>query len=282
VSGILWLASFPKSGNTWIRAFLANYVADARLPVEVNTLPDFAYGDMRSNYYAQVAGRPAASLGAEEIDHLRPAVHRFLAGSRPGMVFVKTHTRLTTSNGVPTITPDVTAGAIYVVRNPLDVAVSFAHHYGLGIDEGLRALCFPDLQIEAKEGHVRQLIGDWSSHVASWLEAPGLACLMLRYEDMMSAPQTTFGRVVQFLNLGKDRERLKRALRHSSFRVLAEQEQRTGFVERSKNADRFFRRGVVGSYREELSSAQAATMIDVHRVRMTQLGYLAADGRLLV
>ena len=50
---ILWLASFPKSGNTWLRAFLANYLADPPSPVDINTLPDFAFGDMRSEPYAQ-------------------------------------------------------------------------------------------------------------------------------------------------------------------------------------------------------------------------------------
>ncbi|MFO1146480.1 MAG: hypothetical protein U1E33_08040 [Rhodospirillales bacterium] len=60
MGGILWLASYPKSGNTWLRAFLANYLADAPTPVDINTLPDFAYGDMRSDYYpSSPVSRPA-------------------------------------------------------------------------------------------------------------------------------------------------------------------------------------------------------------------------------
>lgn len=282
MSGILWLASYPKSGNTWVRAFLANYLADRPLPVDVNTLPDFAYGDMRANYYAQVSGRPAAELAEREITRLRPQVHRFLAQSRPGLVFVKTHTLMTVIDGVPSITPEATAGAIYVVRNPLDVAVSFAHHYGLTMDQGARAVCFSGLEIEPKDGHIRQVIADWSSHVRSWLAAPGLNRLMLRYEDMLASPQRTFASVSDFLRLPKDRERLKRAMRHSSFRVLAQQEQQGGFVERSKNADRFFRRGQAGSYRDELSAEQVQMILDAHRPLMTELDYIASDGRLLV
>lgn len=279
---VLWLASYPKSGNTWLRAFLANYLADSRAPVDINSLPDFAYGDMRSNYYEQVAGKPASELSWREINQLRPQVHHFLAQSRPAPVFVKTHSVLTTILGVPTVTPEATFGAIYVARNPLDTAVSFAHHYSLPPDEGVKALCFRELRIEPKQGHIPQPISDWTTHVRSWLGAPGLYLLTVRYEDMVASPQRSFGSVIEFLKLPKDRERLKRAIRHSSFRVLAEQERRAGFVERPRAADRFFRRGGVGGYRDELTAEQIATIVAQHRETMTELRYLDVAGRLVV
>ena len=282
MSGILWLASYPKSGNTWLRAFLANYLADTPGPVDINTLPDFAYGDMRAEYYAQVSGKPAAELPWADINALRPRVHDFLARSRPGVVFVKTHTLLTILDGVPTITPDATAGAIYVLRNPFDVAVSFAHHYGLTIDEGVRALCLPELRIEPKAGHITQIISDWSNHVESWIRPPGLRRLTLRYEDMLAAPQGTFGKVLDFLQMPKDRERLKRAIRHCSFRVLAEQERKRGFVERPRNADRFFRKGGAGGFRHCLSAEQVAALIDRHRPMLREQRYLDDRDQLLI
>jgi hypothetical protein len=282
MSGILWLASYPKSGNTWLRAFLANYLADAPSPVDINTLPDFAYGDMRVEYYEQVSGKTATELGWADINALRPRVHHFLARSRPGIVFVKTHTLLTTIDMVPTITPDATVGAIYVIRNPFDVAVSFAHHYGLSVDEGVRALCLSELRIEPKAGHIPQVVSDWSSHVESWIRPPGLQRLILRYEDMLASPQGTFGRVVEFLRLPKVRERLKRAIRHCSFRVMAEQERKRGFVERSRNADRFFRKGGAGGFRDDLSEQQVAALVDRHRPMLRQQRYLDDQDRLLI
>jgi Sulfotransferase domain. len=281
VSHILWLASFPKSGNTWLRAFLANYLTDAPQPVPVNALTEFALGDMRAEPYTQLAGRPAAELPWREINTLRPQVHRHLAGRHDGIVFVKTHAVLGSIEGVPTITPDVTFGAVYVVRNPLDVAVSFADHYGLSVENGARAVCFDGLRIEPKEGHVPQLVTDWTTHVQSWRKAPGLYLHLLRFEDMLASPQSTFGKLLDFLKVKKDRDRLMRAIRHSSFRVLAEQERTGGFVERSRNAERFFRSGKAGGWREALTPAQADMIIAAHRPLMQELDYLDAEGKVL-
>jgi hypothetical protein len=280
VAHLLWLASFPKSGNTWLRAFLANYLADAAEPVAIDRLPGFAFGDMRAEPYLKLAARREPSLSWAELNRLRPQVHRAIAASGPGIVFVKTHSALTVLDGVPTITPDVTFGAIHVVRNPLDVAVSFAEHYGLTLDQGVAALGFARLEIDPKPGHVRQFLSDWSSHARGWLQAPGLYRLTLRYEDLLADASAGFRRVLDFLKVkDADDARLQRAIRHSSFAELARQEAQGGFVERSKNAARFFHRGRAGGWREILSPAQVEGVVSRHRAMMAELGYLDEAGR---
>jgi len=275
---ILWLASYPKSGNTWLRAFLANYLLDARTPQDINALPDFVYGDMRVDYYEQLSGKSQADLTWPEINKLRPRVHRFLANARQGTVLVKTHNVLSAIDDIPTITPEVTFGAIYVVRNPLDVAVSFSHHYGLTMEQGAKAICFKPLEIKAKDGHILQVVSDWSTNVRSWLNAPGLYLKVLKYEDMTAAPSKTFSAVLDFLKLQKQREKLKRAIRYSSFKVLSGQERQTGFIERPANAERFFRKGKIGSWRNELAAEQVDLIVRCHKDMMTEMGYLSDDG----
>ncbi len=279
---ILWLASYPKSGNTWLRAFLANYLKNEDAPEDINALPAFARGDMRIEPYLKLSGKPAGKLTREDINRLRPRVHRSIAASRPGLVPVKTHTAIATVGGIPTITPEATYAALYVIRNPLDVAVSFSHHYAVTMDQAVRAVCFKGLEIPPKEGHVVQIVSDWTTHVRSWTKAPGLRLKAARYEDLLAKPTETFGEIAAFLGWAEDPERLARAIRHSSFKILSRQESERGFVERSKGADKFFRRGGVGGWREELSPAQVETIVTHHGPMMRELGYIGEDGTLLV
>jgi hypothetical protein len=278
---VVWLASYPKSGNTWARAFLANYLNEDEAAFDINKLPQFSFGDMRIEHYARVSGKAEDELTANEIDRLRPHVHRFFANARKGLVFVKTHSAVARMGSVPTITPDVTFGAIYVVRNPLDVVVSYSHHNGVSLDTAIDVLCFPDFRVPAGNGQVPQLICDWTSHVKSWLFAPGLYRKVLRYEDMLANPLSAFESTIDFLKLPRDRKKLKRAVRNSSFGVLAGQEEQRGFRERPVAAQRFFRRGGSGGWREELSPLQVKRVVERHRPMMIELHYLSPDGEIL-
>lgn len=282
MSYILWLASYPKSGNTWLRAFLANYLSDAKKPVHINALRDFAYGDMRVEHYEKISQKRAADLEGSKINSLRPRVHRMIAASEPGLVFVKTHSALTQIDDVPTITPESTFGAIYVVRNPMDVAVSFAHHNGISIDDAVQSLCLDNLYIPAAPHRIPQILTSWGNHVRTWVRAPGLNLKVVRYEDMTARPNSAFGEILDLLEVPRERERLKRALRFCSFKVLAEQEKNDGFAERSAEADRFFRKGKTGSWRDELSDENVRTLISKHGEVMEEFGYLSTDGEVLV
>jgi hypothetical protein len=282
VAKILWLASYPKSGNTWLRVFLANYGEAGPLPVNINRLPEVSFSDARARYYAQAAGPAAGTLAEADINRLRPAVHRLLAMARPGLVPVKTHAAIAVVDGVPTISAEVTHAAIYIVRNPLDVACSFAHHYGLTVANAVRAISFAGLKTLPRADEVAQLLSDWSSHARSWLTAAGLTLHVVRYEDMIAQPHATFGDIVTFLGWPKDRARLQRALRKSDFRILAEQERTGGFVEAPRRGGRFFRSGRVGGWREELTEEDARFIVDRHREMMRRFRYLGEDDKILV
>ncbi len=282
MSGIIWLASYPKSGNTWLRAFLANYMSDSPEAVPINELPKFIYGDSHIPHYEQLAGQPLEGLSEEELAVLRGRVHLWLARAKPHEVFVKTHSAMGRVGGAPAITPGATAGAIYVIRNPCDVAVSFAHHYQIPVSRAVALLCDDDNMLPASGGQLAQFLSSWRRHVLGWTEAKGLTLHLMRYEDMLRAPEATFGKLVAFLGFPAEPERLERALAFSSFRELSGQEQESGFVEaRPDGKSAFFRAGEIGQHRCILADADRQHLIDSNRDVLSKYGYLDDEGALV-
>ena len=276
---IVWLSSYPKSGNTWTRVFLANLFLNPDKPVDINTLPNFTFGEHRGEYYEKFSGKKLSELSDEEINQLRPAVQRHIASaSRQQTLFVKTHSAVTHLDGVPTILPEVTDGAIYIVRNPLDVAVSYAHHLAITFDEAVDAMGVSSNRLATVDNFAFQLLGSWTDHVRSWLTAPGLRPHVMRYEDMLTRPELAFGSLVKFLRLPENPARLRKAIQFSSFKTLSAQESERGFIEASKKAERFFRQGKSAVWQTTLTSAQIDKIVRDHGEFMTKFGYLKKDG----
>ncbi len=281
MSGIIWLASYPKSGNTWLRAFLANYLTKARRPVAINDLPNHILGDNMLLHYEQFTGRKSDELTDTEVARLRPAIHRWFAESSQNDVFVKTHNVIAQVDGAPLITPSATVGAIYVVRNPMDVAVSFAHHYQVDYARAVESLGEENYCLPPTSGLLPQYLGSWSGHVRSWIDAPGLTLHLMHYEDMLKKPLATFGRLTKFLGFRRDPARLRRAIRFSSFGELSAQERETRFVEaRPDDKTAFFRSGAAGAWREVLTDDQVEALVSRNRALLVRLGYLREDGTL--
>lgn len=278
--GILWLASYPKSGNTWMRAFLANYFRNPPTPFDINDLAQFMFNEATRALFERVAEKPVSELSDAEIYRLRPQVHRLIAAQARETVFVKTHCALTQIDGFPTVSPAVTQGAIYIVRNPLDVAASFCSFFGADPTEVVDALESKANDLPTTDDQVHQYLGTWTEHVRGWADAPGMTRLLVRYEDMVRQPFKTFGRVVEFLALPRDRARLRKAIRFSGFDVLASQEREHGFTERPGSVDRFFQQGKIGAWRNVLSEAQARRLAGSQAESMRRFGYLDADGRI--
>ena len=279
MSGIIWLASYPKSGNTWMRAFIATYLENPDRPLRINDLPRYALGDSQVEHFERLSGKPLGDLSRPEVNQLRARVQEWFVESQREDIFVKTHNMIAQVGKVPLISPRATAGAIYIVRNPLDVSTSLAHHFQISLDRAIEILCDRGAILPAADSTIEQYVASWSRHAQTWLSAQGLVLHVVRYEDMRARPFKAFGAVVRFLDLPLDRPRLRKALRFTSFEELKKQESEERFVEGHKDGRAFFREGRVGAWRETLSSRQVARIVDAHGPLMERFGYLDDAGR---
>jgi hypothetical protein len=271
---IVWLASYPKSGNTWLRVFLANYLLNREKPVPINEVHRIALGDSLLGIYQRVAKGPVDPRDEARVLRLRPAVLRAMASGDADISLVKTHNQNARIGGVSLIPPELTKLALYIVRNPLDMILSYADHYGLSLATAAEAISTKASQIVPDATNVTHYLGNWSDHVSGWSGTRSFPVLTLRYEDIKADPDAAFGKVLQRMGVPLDQERLARAIRFSSFDELRRQEDESGFREKSRHADRFFRSGSVGQWKTELPPEVVETICARHGRVMKRFGYL--------
>jgi len=323
-ASLFWLASYPKSGNTWLRAVLTNYLRDGRQrgshgergshlePASINALIGLPVAADRETFDELVAldssdltpdevlrhrvlfhvllAREAAALPAGEREPAPRSAEDPPRESTPG--FVKIHDAyLRTGDGTALFPKAATAGVVYLVRNPLDVAVSYAHHQQKSIDDTVRRMNDPAAAETEVAGGIASRLPEplltWSGHVSSWLDQEELSMHVARYEDLLADPMAAFGAIVRFTGLDRGNAsragepgpsstsaRLARAIEHAAFPVLRAQEEASGFSEKQPTAPSFFRAGVAGSWRDVLDSRQVRALVDAHGPVMARLGYL--------
>lgn len=271
---ICWLASYPKSGNTWTRILLGNLVRgdsdDSRLIALGGTISS------NRTMFDNLTGLPSADLTDDEIDLLRPDGYRMLAAEGRGPLYVKVHDAFHENrNGEPLFPADVSMGAIYLVRNPLDVAISYAFHQGhedfVRVVEQMGDPAH--VMAGGKAAQLRQQTHGWSGHYRSWHAQQGIPVLTVRYEDMLADTARELARMVEFLGLSHDAAEIAAAVDASRFERMREAEEREGFRERPEKAVRFFRAGRAGEGHEKLPPELQRQLYDAHGDLMRALGY---------
>jgi aryl sulfotransferase len=189
---ITWLASYPKSGNTWLRFLLANIIG---------------------------GGAPRTSLGVSRLvcDIHQPEVP--FEPADPDQLFIKTHFARTDRH--PRI--GETGRAVQVVRHPRDVLLSALNYRRMeGVIENLTDAQYAQTFIShagdplwAKLGY-----GSWTEHAATWSTTTAFPVLTIRYEDLKGDAEATLGKVLGFVGLDASEDDIARAVRESSFDQL--------------------------------------------------------------
>ncbi len=275
--GIVWLASFPKSGNTWFRIFLANLAAGENGPADINNL-DERGGIASSRHEFEAATMLDSGLiSHDDMEDLRREVYAHTHTKTEDQRWIKVHDAYTLTPGGRPMFGIAGTRAVYLVRDPRDVAVSFAHHLASTVDRAIALMNDPaGAMCEPRKGlanQLRQRLLGWSGHVASWLDQADVPVMVLRYEDSRADPMWNFSTALEFAGRAVSDSEIARAIRHADFSELQRQESQSGFGERNPRSASFFRKGQVGDWQETLTPEQIASIEQAHGPMMTRLGY---------
>jgi hypothetical protein len=276
--GIVWLTSYPKSGNTWVRAFIHALshliVGDPIDEIDPEKLEVLARSDLDARLYEKYLSGSVTEVDPHEIALARPKVQADMVRLNNGPILMKTHNARIEDGGAPLINESVTAGTIYVIRNPLDVAISFAHYRGVSVDQAISDMAEDGFGMATTEKAVYYVTTSWSEHVESWTTRPDPTCLVVRYEDMLDTPVETFSALANHIMMPHTREQLRHAIELCSFDKLRSAEEKTGYGDKSGGTDLFFREGRAGQWHEVLTQAQIDRIVADHGLQMARFGYL--------
>jgi hypothetical protein len=274
---IVWLASYPKSGNTWFRSFLTALLKGKE--VDLNQMvSDVIFSD--KNYVENILDLNADYLSRTQIESYQRIAFSYLSETSNKQLFIKIHDAYTFSknDGFPLIPEQPTQIAIYFVRNPLDVALSLANHIGKSAEKAIEKFIVNpfggiiSLQNSANS-QFHQPLGTWSMHVESWLTKPKFSVHFMRYEDMKAKPFETFKAAIQAIGLSYSDEQIQFAIEETQFEKLQKKEQEKGFKEKQNSNSNFFFKGQVGRWKEELSNEQIEKIREINKPMMQKFGY---------
>jgi aryl sulfotransferase len=282
VSGsLVWLASYPKSGSTWLRAMLTHLLHAPGEDFSVNALAGGIVGGDRHALDDACAISSAEMTPAELLPY-RALLHRQMAAEAAAPFFVKTHDLYACApDGTALFPADASRAAIYIVRNPLDVALSFSHHSQQDLDATIARMADGQATLNVWPDRISDFLpvhlGRWSDHIAGWTQQEAIPVCLIRYEDMLADPAAALARVAAAAGIDAAPDTIAAAARASSLDRLQAREAAEGFSEKPANMPTFFRSGRAGEWASALTEAQVARIVADHGDRMAALDYLPAS-----
>ena len=276
---IIWLASYPKSGNTWLRMFLKSYFmkSDEKFSLEKSISDNFkpqGFPDQKILEELKVD-----YFNFKEIAKNWETMQDYLNLNNQTN-FVKTHNAMCTVGPYKFTSHKNTKGAIYIVRDPRDVLVSYSYHFGIDYEKTFEMISSPyNCEYPESNGkrYKKTLMGNWSNHYNSWKKYNSCKVLIIKYEDMIINEQETFMKVINYLKEVNDTEfdekKFKKALGQSQFSELQKLEKTEGFSEVGSGGI-FFRSGKIGAWKNEVSVDLVKKTEKVFNKEMKELGYL--------
>ena len=279
---IIWIASYPKSGNTWLRYFLGNYYfnnKDNFEPEIIKNIKKFHLdkGLIKSNFHNQDFIKNPYNVSKYWIESQKK-----LEIKKGNVVFLKTHNALINIENNEFTNSDLTLAIIYIIRDPRDVVVSYSKYRHLDYDKTIEHMIGSKVNIpyvrDAKDASNIEITGSWAFHYNSWKDGISvIPRIIIKYEDLLSNSEKIFTNIIKFLSnimkLEVNYKKIKSSNNLSKFTKLKNFEAKNNFFE-NNSSENFFRIGKSGNWKKELNKDQIKKIEDSFKIEMINLGYL--------
>ena len=253
----IFLASYPKSGNTWLRSIISNFY---------NFDKDFSLNDLKSipllsikKHFIEFENKVYINNNELHFDWISQNIIECqnILNNKPNHLNIfKTHSVRHKNFTNET----VNAGFIYIVRDPRDIVVSFKNFTGNSFDKIIDELLFQK-QLMINTNGAKELLSTWELNVQSWLNYNSVPRLIIKYEDLKLNPKKIVLNIKEFLNkihrinINLNKRNIDKIIANTNFNNLKKLEDKNGFDEATKHA-KFFRSGISNQWKDILSYSQ--------------------------
>ncbi len=284
---ILWLASYPKSGNTYLRSMLTAYffTKDGLFDFDkLKYVKFFPHINLFKNLGIDITDEK------EVVKNYIKAQESINKNYKKSLLFIKTHSTLSSINGHHFTNLDNTLGVIYIVRDPRNVVTSYSNHYETTLKQSAEDLVsFKYLKgikdYNKFETNVLTHMGSWSDNYNSWKEFKKFnRYLLIKYEDLVLNPEKIFLSVLEFLSkimnskIKIDHKKLENVLLTTNFNNLQKLEKEKGFPEAINNKDQkkitFFKYGKKRDWKDTLPYEIKNKLESAFKKEMIELNYI--------
>jgi hypothetical protein len=281
---IIWLASYPKSGNTWVRFFILSLLLGNKMEINLNHLKNIEQFPSKS----QFVGLKLDLKNLREVAKNWITVQKKINLSKK-VRFYKTHNTFCQIDKNSFTNHKNTLGAIYIVRDPRNVITSVKNHFNHNSYEEAKDFIFNEKKVvllsrptKIKDYSLPQIIGSWQTHYKTW-KIMNKNFLLIKYENLINTPNSEFKKIANYLEkLFKTKftnAQIEKAINSSSFDKLQKMEEKKGFIESMENKqtgekNKFFYLGPKNDWRKILDKEIADEISSRFEPEMKELGYL--------
>ena len=276
---IIWISSYPKSGNTWTRYFLSNYFfnkqkinSDFNILNKIDKFPPYTF-------LPQLISEDEIKESAYNISKYWTKIQLKITKENEDFIFLKNHNALVSVEGRNLTEERFSLAFIYLVRDPRDIAVSYSNFdKKLSIDKAIDRITSENLycHVTKKFPLDVEILGSWKFNYYSWktgvAEVPRI---IIKYEDLINNTFETKLKIIKFLskilNFKVDTNHIKYSIEQSDFKRLQEIENNQKFHE---STNTFFNSGKIGQWKNILSPKQISKIENFCKDEMKELGYL--------